>query len=116
MKKSGGIIALIGGVFGTIAAIATLFIGGVGAALEGRWRYYSCYDGMDRRFGSVFINHYWWCGYGVKRQSTRNIIDYLCSFRRNIWCTIVAICMILTLAGGIMALFGNKNTPIPNEI
>ena len=34
MRKAGGIIALIAGVFGILAAIATLFIGGVGAAFE----------------------------------------------------------------------------------
>ena len=35
MKKPGGIIALIGGIFGTIAAIVTLFAGGLVAGLEG---------------------------------------------------------------------------------
>jgi hypothetical protein len=35
VKKAGGIIAIIAGVFGVIAAIVTLFIGGVGSALDG---------------------------------------------------------------------------------
>jgi len=30
MQKAGGIISLIAGIFGTIAAIATLFMGGLG--------------------------------------------------------------------------------------
>lgn len=35
MIKAGGIIALIAGIFGVIAALATLLIGGVGSALDG---------------------------------------------------------------------------------
>ena len=35
MKKAGGIISLIAGIFGVIAAIATLFVGGVGATFGG---------------------------------------------------------------------------------
>lgn len=34
MYKSGGLIGIIAGVFGVIAAIATIFIGGVGSALD----------------------------------------------------------------------------------
>ncbi len=35
MRKAGGIIALIAGIFGTIAAIFTLMAGGFVAGLEG---------------------------------------------------------------------------------
>ena len=34
MKKAGGIIALVAGIFGVLAAGFTLFTGGVGAAFE----------------------------------------------------------------------------------
>jgi hypothetical protein len=34
MQKAGGIIALIAGIFGILAAIATLFVGGVGGAFK----------------------------------------------------------------------------------
>ena len=34
MKKAGGIIALIAGIFGVLAAIFTLFVGGAGVAFE----------------------------------------------------------------------------------
>ena len=34
MKKAGGIIALIAGIFGVLAAIFTLLVGGAGAAFE----------------------------------------------------------------------------------
>jgi hypothetical protein len=34
MKKAGGIISLVAGIFGVIAAVFTLFVGGVGGALE----------------------------------------------------------------------------------
>lgn len=34
MRKAGGIIGLIAGIFGVIAAVVTLFVGGLGAAFE----------------------------------------------------------------------------------
>lgn len=34
MRKAGGLIALIAGVFAVIAAIVTLFVGGIGGALD----------------------------------------------------------------------------------
>ena len=34
MKKAGGILGMIGGVFGVFAALVTLFIGGVGGAFQ----------------------------------------------------------------------------------
>ena len=115
MKKSGGIIDLIGGVFGTIAAIATLFIGGVGAALEadgGTTVVTMGWIGGLAAFLSIIIG-------GVAMASkgkVPGILLIICAVSGAIFGgTIVAICMILTLAGGIMALFGNKNTPIPKE-
>ena len=115
MKKSGGIIALIGGVFGTIAAIATLFIGGVGAALEadgGTTVVAMGWMGGLAAFLSIIIG-----GVALASKSkVPGILLIICAVIGAIFGgTIVAICMILTLAGGIMALFGNKNTPIPKE-
>lgn len=34
MKRAGGIIALVAGIFGTIAAVFTLFVGGMGAVFD----------------------------------------------------------------------------------
>ena len=34
MQKAGGIIGLVAGIFGFIAAVVTLFVGGIGGALE----------------------------------------------------------------------------------
>lgn len=34
MKKAGGIVALIAGIFGVIAAVLTLFTGGIASAVE----------------------------------------------------------------------------------
>lgn len=36
MKKAGGIVGLVAGIFGVIAAVATLFFGGLGAAVEAK--------------------------------------------------------------------------------
>jgi hypothetical protein len=34
MNKAGGIISIIAGIFGVMAAIATLFVGGMGSAFK----------------------------------------------------------------------------------
>jgi hypothetical protein len=34
MQKAGGIIGLISGIFGTLAAVVTLFVGGMGSAFK----------------------------------------------------------------------------------
>lgn len=34
MRKAGGIIALVAGIFGVVAALVTLFVGGIGTAFE----------------------------------------------------------------------------------
>ena len=115
MKKSGGIIALIGGLFGTIAAIATLFIGGVGAALDadgGTTVVAMGWIGGLAAFLSIIIGA---VAMGSKGK-VPGILLIICAVLGAIFGgTIVAICMILTLAGGIMALFGNKNTSAPKE-
>jgi hypothetical protein len=115
MKKSGGIIALIGGIFGTLAAIVTLFFGGLGAALEadgGTTVIAMGWIGGLAAFLSIIIGA---VAMGSKGK-VPGILLIICAVLGAIFGgTIVAICMILTLAGGVMALFGNKNTPATKE-
>lgn len=108
MGKAGGIIALISGVFAVIAAIVTLLVGGVGAAVDAK------------EAGSILA--YGWLGLG----SAFLVIVFgaIAIFRSNVGAfsllvlslvgavvggTIVGICMALAFVGGILAAIGSKD-------
>lgn len=108
MKKAGGIIALVSGIFGTIAAIVTLFVGGVGSALEAKggdtvvalgW------GGVLFSFLTIVLAA---VTMGAKGR-VPGILLIICSVAGAIFGgTLVAICMALALVGGVLALFGNE--------
>ena len=115
MQKSGGIIALVGGIFGTIAAIVTLFIGGVASAVEAEGASLVVtlgWVGGLAAFLSIIIG-----AVAMSAKSrTPGILLILCAILGMVFGgSMVAICMILTLAGGVMALFGIKKEPTPKE-
>ena len=108
MKKAGGIVALIAGIFGFLAAIVTLFMGGIGAALEAE--------------GGTTVVAFGWLGIlfsfltivfaaiamGAKGK-VPGVLLILCALGGAILGgTLVAIPMALSLIGGILALFGNQ--------
>ena len=112
MKKSGGIIALIGGIFGTIAALFTLFIGGIGAAVEadgGTQVVAMGWVGGLAAFAAIILG-------AVAMNSetkTPGILLIICAILGAVFGgTLVGIFMILTLAGGIMGLMGGKKETI----
>lgn len=108
MKKAGGIIALIAGIFGVFAAFATLLVGGVASAFEASgsdtvvglgW------GGVIFSFiviilGAVAINA------KSKLVGVLLIISSVCGM--ILGGTLVAIFMALSLVGGVLALFGKK--------
>lgn len=109
MSKAGGILGIIGGVFGIVAAVATLFMGGLGAALEA--------DGAKQVIGF---------GWGGILFSLASIVFGAVAFARPkgagiglivtslagvvLGGTFVAVCMVLSLVGGILAVAGRKKT------
>lgn len=108
MRKAGGIIAIIAGVFGIFAAILTLMIGGVGVGLEGEGAHTVVYLGWGGGiasflvivFGAVALNaQSRWPGALLIVTSIAGAIG---------GGTIVALFMVLALIGGILALFGSK--------
>jgi hypothetical protein len=126
MQKSGGIIALIGGVFGTIAALFTLLAGGLVAGLEGASASLSdtavdssassqiavfgamglLFAFLTIIFGAIAIN---------AKSKKPGIILILCSVIGAITGgTFVAVCMVLTLVGGVLSTLGVKKV-IPPE-
>jgi uncharacterized protein YecT (DUF1311 family) len=108
MNKAGGIISIIAGIFGVMAAIATLFVGGIGSAFKA--------DGANQVIG------FGWVGvlfsflvivfgamafYKPRFSGWAIIISSL--FGIVLGGTLVAICMALSIIGGILTLFGKQD-------
>ena len=107
MNKAGGIIGIIAGVLGVFAALATLFIGGIGAAFQA--------DGAEAVvgfgwggvlfsflaivFAAVVFSRPVGAGIGLIASSILGIV---------LGGTFVALFMALALIGGILALAGAK--------
>jgi len=103
MRRAGGIIGLIAGILGVIAAVATLFLGGLGAAFEAE--------------GSEQIVGFGWGGilfsflaiiFGAITMGAKGRIPGLLLFAVSVagailGGTIVAIAMGLSAVGGIIA-------------
>lgn len=125
MQKTGGIIGLIGGIFGTLAALFTLLAGGFVAGLEGASAALS--DTSVDTSASTQI-----AGFGVMGlvfAFITIIVSVICMNAKGKFPglllivtsiagaitggTFVAVCMVLPLVGGILALFGTKKSGEP---
>ena len=109
MSKAGGIIGIIAGVFGFIAAIVTLFLGGIGSAFEAEgantviglgWGGV-LFSFLTIVFGAIAIARPKGAGTGLIISSILGAV---------LGGTIVAVCMALSLIGGILAVVGAKKT------
>tara|TARA_B100000378_G_scaffold54543_2_gene40258 strand:+ start:6607 stop:6984 length:378 start_codon:yes stop_codon:yes gene_type:complete len=110
MRKAGGIIALIAGIFGIFAAGATLLLGGI-----------SSVSGAEHAGTVVGLG---WGGVGFSfltivlgavamgaKSPLPGVLLILCALAGAVLGgTLVAIFMALALIGGILALFGNKKS------
>jgi len=108
MKKAGGIIALIAGIFGVIAAFITLGIGGMGSALEAK----DAHVVVNLGWGGVVFSFLTIVLGAVCMNATSRwpgVILIVCAIAGAILGgTLVAIFMALALIGGILALFGKR--------
>ena len=111
MKKAGGILGLIGGIFGVFAALFTLLFGGVASAFHAS--------------GASTVVGLGWGGLGFSLLAI--ILGAVCLGAESRWPavmlavgsiagavlggTLVAICMILSLVGGILSIAGTRPTP-----
>ena len=112
MKKAGGIIALIAGVFGVFAALFTLFFGGLGSAFEAEgadtvvglgW------GGLVFSFITIILGA---IALNVERKIT-GVLIIACSIGGAfLGGTFVAVCMGLAVIGGILILVAPKNQSI----
>ncbi len=108
MRKAGGIIGLIAGIFGVLAAGATLFMGGLAGAFEAEgaetvvglgWGGV-LFSFLTIVLGAVCI--------GAKGKLPGVLLIASAILGAILGGTLVAIFMVLALIGGILALFGTK--------
>jgi len=108
MKKAGGIVALIAGVFGTGAALVTLLIGGIGSAAGGEGASTIVglgWGGVLFSFAVIVLG-----AIAISAKSrVPGIILIVCAVVGAVLGgTLVAIFMVLALVGGILAVVGTK--------
>ena len=107
MKKAGGIIALIAGIFATGAALATLFFGGLGAALGGDGAEVIMgmgFAGIVLSFMTIILGA---IAIGKQGGLYTGIILVLCAIGGSIGSgPFVMVPMILAAVGGILVIIG----------
>lgn len=113
MRKAGGIIALVAGIFGVFAAGFTLFFGGVGAAFEAEdagtviglgWGGVA-FSFLTIILGAVAIN---------AKGRGPGVLLILCAVAGAILGgTFVAVFMALAAAGGILAVVAKRESAAP---
>lgn len=113
MRKAGGIIALISGIFGVCSAGFTLVFGGLGASFKaadadtvfGLW-----WGGIAFSFLTIIL------GVVTMRAKSRvpGALLVVCAIAGAFWGgPIVAIFMAFTAAGGMLAVVGKRETSAP---
>ena len=111
MKKAGGILGIIGGVFGVFAALVTLFIGGVGGAFQASgvgtviglgW------GGLAFAFLAIIFGA---VSLGARTRTAGVLLTLSALGGAILGGTMVAICMVLALVGGLLAALGAKPEP-----
>ena len=111
MKKAGGILGIIGGVFGVFAALVTLFIGGVGGAFQASgagtviglgWGGLA-FALLAILFGAVSL--------GARSRTAGVLLTLSALGGAVLGGTLVAVCMVLALVGGILVSLGAKPAP-----
>ena len=121
MQKAGGIIALIAGIFGFIAAIVTLMAGGLVAGIESILDSGNSASTEIGTFGVLGIVFsfltivFGAIAMGAKTKISGYALIVCAVVGAIVGGTLVAICMALALAGGIVATIGvggDKKGPV----
>lgn len=106
MRKAGGIIALIAGIFGFIAAIVTLFLGGIGGAVgsDGAGTVVGLgWGGIVFSFLTIILGA---VAMGAKGRVPGVLLIVAAIAGAILGGTLVAVCMALALIGGLLATLG----------
>jgi hypothetical protein len=109
MRKAGGIVSLIAGIFGILAALVPLGVGGIGSAFQAQDALtvvYLGWGGLGFSFLTIVL--------GAVAFSTSGkapgVLLIMCAVAGAILGgTIVAICMMLALVGGVLAAIGGTS-------
>jgi hypothetical protein len=113
MKTAGGVIALIAGIFGVIAAGATLLVGGLGSAFEAEGANTVIglgWGGVLFSFLTIILGA---IAIGVKSKIPGILLVISSIAGAILGGTLVAIFMVLALIGGILAIIGARSTEAP---
>jgi hypothetical protein len=113
MRKAGGIIALIAGIFGIISAGVTLFVGGVGSALNGEGASTVIglgWGGVIFSFLTIILGA---IALGVNSRIPGVLLIISSLAGAILGGTLVAIFMVLALIGGILVTIGGGKKKVP---
>lgn len=116
MKKAGGIVAIIAGVFGVIAAGLTLLVGGLGAAFnaEGSGTVVGLgWGGVVFSFAVIVLGS---IAVGAKNRTPGILLILTSIVGVFLGGTLVAVFMTLALIGGILATTGVKSASGREEL
>jgi len=108
MQKAGGIIAIIAGIFGVISAFATLMIGGIGGAFEAEGAETVVGLGWGGVFFSFLVIILGAMAIGSNSKKIGVFLIIASILGAILGGTLVAIFMVLSFAGGILATVGIK--------
>lgn len=111
MKTAGGILGLIGGLFGVSAALFTLFFGGVASAFHANGASTVVglgWAGLAFAFLTIILGA---VSLGATSKWPGAMLIASSILGAVLGGTVVAICMILALVGGILAMIGAKSEP-----
>jgi len=108
MRKSGGIIAIIAGAFGIIAAGITLVVGGLGSAFEAEGASTVVglgWGGVVFSFVTIILGA---IAMNAKSRVPGSLLILCAVAGAILGGTLVAVFMVLALCGGIIAILGVK--------
>ncbi len=108
MKKAGGIIALIAGIFGVIAAIVTLFVGGIGSAFGGEGAETVIGLGWGGILFSFLVIIFGAISIGSKGKVPGILLIVSAIAGAILGGTFVAVFMVLALIAGILTVIGKR--------
>lgn len=108
MQKAGGIIAIIAGIFGVLAAFATLAVGGMGAAFEAEGANTVVGLGWGGVLFSFLVIVLGAVGMGAKTRTPGALLIISSVIGAVLGGTLVALFMVLSFIGGILVVVGGK--------
>jgi hypothetical protein len=114
MQKAGGIIGLIAGIFGILAAVFTLFVGGMGSAFKADGASMVVGLGWGGLLFSFLCIIFGAIAMGSESKIPGALLTISAIVGAILGGTLVAVFMVLALVGGILATIGAKSRAVIN--